>query len=300
MLQMMPAELNCHKNMMVQNFQLPFYLILFSETQRKWSTTGQEAYGVYYTITKWNYYLQGADIIVRNDHKPFTKFLNGKNANNKVNRWGLGLATYNITVEWISEAKNKAADCLSCLVELPQTTPALINLLSVTNSDGPAFNTRSQTCQFLSAGTSTVPPDVMPEISTAPDPTPKLLTANRLEALPQMQKAYPFCKRISRQLSNGKAPKHKPDIFTQVRGLLYKHITDSGQKFLALVIPMSWRYTVLVEAHDIFGHQGHTHTYCLIKCQYYWKGMNKDIRKYITNCPLFHREKAKSRPTHYK
>ena len=80
----------------------------------------QEAYGVYYAITKWNYYLQGADIIVQNDHKPLNKFLNGENANNKVNRWGLELATYNITFEWISGACSKKADCLSCLVELPQ------------------------------------------------------------------------------------------------------------------------------------------------------------------------------------
>ena len=36
---------------------------------------------------------KGADIIVQNDHKALTKFLNGKNANNKVNRWGLELAT---------------------------------------------------------------------------------------------------------------------------------------------------------------------------------------------------------------
>ena len=70
-------------------------------------------------------------------------------------------------------------------------------------------------------------------------------------------------------------------------------ITDSGQKFLALVIPKSWRYTVLVEAQDKLGHQGNTHTYCLIKCQYYWKGMKMDIRKYIANCALCHREKAK-------
>ena len=41
------------------------------------------------------------------------------------------------------------------------------------------------------------------------------------------------------------------------------------------------------------GHQGATRTYCLIKCQYYWKGMNKDIRKYITQSALCHREKAK-------
>ena len=48
-----------------------------------------------------------------------------------------------------------------------------------------------------------------------------------------------------------------------------------------------------MEAHDTLGHQGNTHTYCLTKSQYYWKGMNKDIRKYIANCTLCHREKAK-------
>ena len=66
----------------------------------------------YHATTKWNYYLKGADIIAQNNHKPLNKFLNGKNANNKVNRWGLELATYKITFEWISGACNKAADCL--------------------------------------------------------------------------------------------------------------------------------------------------------------------------------------------
>ena len=75
--------------------------------------------------------------------------------------------------------------------------------------------------------------------------------------------------------------------------VLYKHITDSSQKFLTLVIPKSWKYTVFIEAHDKLGHQGTTCTYCLIKHQYYWKGINKDIRKTIANCTLCHREKAK-------
>ena len=83
------------------------------------------------------------------------------------------------------------------------------------------------------------------------------------------------------------------ELFTHIKGLLYKHITDSGQKFLALVILKSWKYTVLVEAHDKLGHKGNTCNYCLIKCQYYWKGMNKDICKCIANCALCHREKAK-------
>ena len=77
-------------------FLIAFLSHTFLKTQRKRSTTEQEAYGVYYVITKWNCYLQGADIIIWNDHKPQKKFHNGKNANSKVNRWGLELATYNI------------------------------------------------------------------------------------------------------------------------------------------------------------------------------------------------------------
>ena len=201
-------------------FPITYLSHTLSETQRKWSNMEQEAYGVYYAITKWNYYLQGADIIVRNDHKPLAKFLNETNANNKVNRWGLELATYSITFEWISGAKNKTADCLSCLVELPSTPSSSINMLSVSNTDGPAFNTRSQTQQHLAPDSSTTQQGVTPDIMSTLDPTPKSITADRLEALLQMQKTDPFCKWISKCLSNGKAPKHETDLFTHVKGLL--------------------------------------------------------------------------------
>ena len=124
-------------------------------------------------MTKWNYYLQGADIIVRNDYKPLVKFPNGKNTNNKVNRWSLELATYNIIFEWISGTKNKAANCLSQLVEKPPTTTASINMMTATHTDGPAFNTRSPTQQHLSAQDNTAPLNTPPD----PSPTPKSLSA---------------------------------------------------------------------------------------------------------------------------
>ena len=101
-----------------------------------------------------------------------------------------------------------------------------------------------------------------------------------------MQRTDPFCKHISKCLLNGKAPQHETDTLTHIKGLPYKHIMDSGKQFLALIIPKSWKDTVLVEAHDKLGHQGNSCTYCLIKRQYYWKGMKKDIRKYIVNCIL--------------
>ena len=82
-------------------------------------------------------------------------------------------------------------------------------------------------------------------------------------------------------------------LLLMFKGLLYKHMSDTGKQFLTLVIPKSWKFTILVEAHDKLGHQGNNRTYCLIKQQYYWKGMNKDIRKYIANCVLCRHDKAK-------
>ena len=58
---------------------------------------------------------------------------------------------------------------------------------------------------------------------------------------------------------------HEADLFSHIKGLLYKHIMDANKKCMTLIIPKAWKYTVLVEAHDKLGHQGVTHTYCLIK-----------------------------------
>ena len=87
-------------------------------------------------------------------------------------------------------------DCLSHVVELPPTTSALINMLSVCNTGGPAFNTRSQTQQCLAPDASTAQPSITPDIASTTDSTPKSLTADRLEALPPNAKTDPFCKWI--------------------------------------------------------------------------------------------------------
>ena len=171
---MMPVELSSPQEHKGTEFPVAFLSHTFTKTQSKWSTREQEAFGVYYAITKWNYYLQGANIIIWDDHKPLAQFLNGKNMNNKVNRWSLELTTYNITFEWISGAKNKAADGLSRLVS---PTSKSVNMLTASINDGPAFHTGSHT-QSTSDPTST--PLVMPQphISQDDNTTPKLLTAD--------------------------------------------------------------------------------------------------------------------------
>ena len=145
-------------------------------------------------------------------------------------------------------------------------------MLSATNLDGTALNTRSKIAQCNTTKDPAPQPQsdaVTPDATDMPSITPKLLTTDRLQALLQMQRTDPFCKCISKCLSNGKALKHEADLFLHVKGLLYKHVMDSKQTFLALVTPKAWKYAVLVEVHDKPSYQGATHTYFLIKYQYY-------------------------------
>ena len=160
------------------------------------------------------------DIIIRNDHKPLAQFLNGKNKNTKINRWGLELTSYNIKFEWISGAKNKTTDRLSQLVELPQknrngTKPMLINMVKAITTRSRMRNTT------LVKGTEEQPPLRM-DINT--DNTPRTEVSkettssdsednSRDTSIKEMQSTDPFCKRIMKRLLNKTVPKHELDTF---------------------------------------------------------------------------------------
>ena len=69
--------------------------------------------------------------------------------------------------------------------------PATIQILSATNLDGPTFNTRSRTAQHTSTANPTSQPQsdaVTPDVTDTISTTPKSLTADRLQALLEMQK----------------------------------------------------------------------------------------------------------------
>ena len=197
-----------------QELPVVFLSHTFTDIQCKWSTTEQEAYIIYYAVTKWNFYLQGSDIDVCNDHKPLQKFLNGKNAKNKVNnRWSLELATYKINFELISGACNKAVDCLSWLVDVtdtPTMPTALINMLVTSTPDGAATHSHSKTCNTA----STEPADPTTTSTNHMVNVPPPFTEDRKDTLRLMHRTDPFCKHISKRLLSGKAPSHKVDTFT--------------------------------------------------------------------------------------
>ena len=178
----------------------------------------------------------------------------------------------------------------------------LINMVKAVTTRSGMRNTT------LVEGTKEQPPLRM-DINT--DNTPrtevsKETTSNNSEnnsrdtSVKEMQSMDPFCKHIMKRLLNKTAPKHELDTFFIHNGLLYSYVSDHSKDFCTLVIPKAWRCTILVETHNKMGHQGNNRTYSLIKQQYYWKGMAKDVKDYIQRCPACQQEKARvqSYPLH--
>ena len=223
----MPEGLSCLRNMIARNCQLHSFHT-FMDTQCKWSTTEQEAYGIYYVVTKWNNYLQGSDIVVCNEHKPLQKFLNGRNTNNKVNRWSLELATYNINFGVDIRCLQQGSWLPFNIGRCPPTMPtALINMLVTSTPDGPA----THTCSKIHNNANTTPVDPTTASTNDMANVPSPLTEDRKVTLRLMQRTDPFCKCIFIRLLSGKAPLHEVDTFTHPKGLIYKHIMDANKRF---------------------------------------------------------------------
>ena len=68
--------------------------------------------------------------------------------------------------------------------------------------------------------------------------------------------------------------------------VLFKHVVDNSQGFMARVIPDSLVDVVLHLGHNQSGHNGYQRTYAVIKCLYYWKGMRAQILKYCKSCKV--------------
>ena len=136
-------------------------------------------------------------------------------------------------------------------------------MLVTSTPDGPATQTHNKTCN--TANTTTADP--MTTSTNDKVNAPPLLTEDQNDTLRVMQRTDPSFKCIFKRLLNGKVPSHDINTFTHIKGLIYKHVMDSNQTFLLLVILKSWQFTVLFEAHGKLGHQGTNMTYHLGKCQ---------------------------------
>ena len=72
---------------------------LLKGSQLNWACLTKEAYVIYMSIKKLTYYLEDADVTLRSDDLPLTKFHAKNTLNSKVNDWAIEISPYRITFE---------------------------------------------------------------------------------------------------------------------------------------------------------------------------------------------------------
>ena len=78
-------------------FKINHLITLFKGSQLNWAALTKEAFAIYSSIKKLSYYLEDAEIILRNDHLSFKKFLQKNTLNTKVNNWAVEIR-YNLNI----------------------------------------------------------------------------------------------------------------------------------------------------------------------------------------------------------
>ena len=69
---------------------------LFKGSQLNWTCLTKEAYAIYMSVKKLEYYLVDADVTLHSDHLPLRKFLAKNTLNSKVNNWAVEISPFRI------------------------------------------------------------------------------------------------------------------------------------------------------------------------------------------------------------
>ncbi|XP_055997762.1 uncharacterized protein LOC125654613 [Ostrea edulis] len=85
------------------------------------------------------------------------------------------------------------------------------------------------------------------------------------------------------------------------RGLLYREYKssekDGGKTFSQLIVPSKYRDTVMKLAHEsiMSGHLAVSRTTARIQSEFYWPGINSDIRRFVQSCDVCQRTISKGK-----
>ncbi|UYV82343.1 hypothetical protein LAZ67_21001753, partial [Cordylochernes scorpioides] len=74
--------------------------------------------------------------------------------------------------------------------------------------------------------------------------------------------------------------------FKLIEGILYRKNYDPMGKMWLLVVPKQMRINILREAHDspMAGHLGFAKTYDRVRKKYFWPGMYRSVKQYVSHC----------------
>ena len=110
---------------------IAFFSQAFNETQSRWSTIEQEAYGIYAAIQHWDHFVNGKRFVVETDHRNLVYIHKCKAQ--KIIRWRIQLQDYDFIIKHVAGTDNVVADFLSRFPANNDDEGKAIKMLSATD-----------------------------------------------------------------------------------------------------------------------------------------------------------------------
>lgn len=237
-----------------------------SSAEINYTTTEKELLAIIYAITKLRTYLIGQKFLIITDHKGLTFLNSTAYLNSRLIRWSLVLQQYDFSVEYCKGVDNVVADFFSRnpegkFINTPSNYLS-IDVLFNDNTDHITYNCN----QMMYTGE----------------------VIHSLKHLEELQKVDPVVIEIRKKLENNELTK----IFVIEHGILFRYM-EKGEVW-QIVIPETLTKGLINCVHTKLGHPGTYKTIAYISQYYYWKSMNRDIKKFVISCDLCQRVKIKN------
>lgn len=253
-----------------------------SDTEQKYSSNEKECLAVLWSIKKFRPYLEGQKFILRTDNRALMWLDKFKEERSKLTRWALTLQEYSFTVEHVPGSQNLLADSLSR------------NPLSETYAD--------------SVSSDLFPP--LPESTDIPSLQHAHINSLQSNSVPLMTTVKNAQKEddwSNEQIINYEylLQTHEQDIHSEDKVFLRHHQVINGYLYVRprdtddwyMYVPQSCAETVIKHFHEdpLYCHPGINATTTLIRQQYYWPKLHRDVCEYIQICEPCARTKVAGR-----
>lgn len=216
------------------------------QAERNYSTTEREALAAVWAMSKFQGYIEGAEIIIETDHQALRWLMQLKSPTGRLARWALQLQPYNLQIRYITGRSNVVADSLS-----------------------------RPPCNEESVGICTKAVDY-------PGRNPKEIREAQLSDN-DLSKIINF---FESNNPNEVLDYWTNKGYIMNDGVLYRYVPESESDEAQLLVPSSEKLKIIEAFHDsaIAGHPGIERTFKKIVKHFYWQGMRKQIKKYIKGC----------------
>lgn len=240
-----------------------------SKCESNYTTTKIELLALVYAIIKFRTYIYGTNFFVYTDHKALTFLMSSSYYNCRLLRWNLLLQQYSFTIQYCPGKENVVADFYSR--NFPNSNQNI-------NSD--ELMILSITCNILNDANSD-----KTELNKVFKIFAEQPLRPQLRKIKSLQIADPEIQKIRVTLQKGGICKN----FKLHNEVLFQKM--DSQIYWRLVIPYNLGKKLIKTVHEELAHIGIYKTTKYFEQLYFWKGMNKDIKKVIRNCDLCQRVK---------